>query len=78
MVATESGLVELDANGLSARRVLLPGRSFTAVAWSATGRELYAVSAGRLLQLDAKEGRMLRELSFESPVTDLAWVQSPR
>jgi hypothetical protein len=76
LVATEAGLVELDASGLSVRRVLLPDRKFTAVAWSATGKELYAVSDGRLLHLEVTDGRIVRELSFDSSITDIAWVQS--
>jgi hypothetical protein len=76
LVATEAGLVELDTTGLSARQVLLADRRFTAVAWSATGKELYAISDGRLLHLEATDGRIVRELSFDSPVTDIAWVQS--
>jgi hypothetical protein len=76
IVATDAGLVELDSTGLSARRVLLADRAFAAVAWSATGRELYAVSGGRLLELHASDGTIRRELRFDSPVTDIAWVQS--
>jgi hypothetical protein len=75
VVATDEGLVELGARDLAARRVMHPDRPFTAVAWSGTGRTIYAVSAGRLLELDAQEGAILRELSFDWPVTDLAWIQ---